>query len=181
LKKPRQTVGAFVFFKPLIPFEGGRGMFFDQSKIGLIVAYLSVESNFAAMKKLLLFSLVLIALTSCDFYYLDPLVDTRNRIIGSHDVEEYSETYNDYTNYSIYIGRSGYSNEIYIDNFYAVDIRIYASVTANKIDICRLVADGYEIEGVGTIYDGEIQFNYRVKDLITGSRTDYCEATAWRY
>jgi len=132
------------------------------------------------MKRLVFFSLAVIMLTSCEFYYLEPAYDSRARVVGSHDVEEYSETFNDYTDYSIYIGRSG-SSEIYLDNFYGVDIRVYAMLSNDKIDIYRQVVDGYEIEGVGTVYSNEIQFNYRVKDLVTGVRTDYCEATAWKY
>jgi hypothetical protein len=134
------------------------------------------------MKRLLFFSLVVTLLTSCEFYYLEPRYDARTRIIGSHEVEEYSETFNDYTDYSIHIGRSGsYGDEIYIDNFYGIDIRVYATLSNDKIDIYRQVVDGYEIEGVGTVYNNEIHFNYRVKDLVTGIRTDYCEATAWKY
>lgn len=134
------------------------------------------------MKRLLFFSLGVVILTSCEFYYLDPQYDSRSRIIGSHDVEEYSETFNDYTDYSIHIDRSSsYRDEIYIDNFYDVDIRVYATVSNDKIDIYRQVVDGYEVEGVGTVYSGKIRFNYRVKDLVTGARVDYCEATAWKY
>lgn len=131
--------------------------------------------------KSLLFVLLVVGLSSCEFYYIEPRIDARDRVTGWHDVEEYSETFNDYLNYSIYIGNSGsYGNEIYIDNFYGADIRVYATVVGDKIDICRQVVDGYDVEGVGTVYSNEIRFNYRVKDTYSNVSTDYCEATAWR-
>ncbi len=131
--------------------------------------------------KRLLFFLLLIGLSACEFYYLEPRYDARNQIKGWHDVEEYSETYNDYTNYSIYIGYSdSYSNDIYIDNFYGADIRVCANLSNGKIDIHRQVVDGYEIEGIGTVYGNEIEFIYSVKDVYLGTRRDYCESTAWR-
>jgi hypothetical protein len=130
------------------------------------------------MKKLL-YLILLIGLTSCEFYYLEPRSRERDRIVGHHDMEEYSETYNEYAHYSIWIVASGRYNEFYIDNFYASDIRVCATIAYDKITIHRQVVDGYEIEGVGTVYGDEIEFSYSVKDLYTGTRTDFCEATAW--
>ena len=132
------------------------------------------------MKRLLSLLLV-VGLSSCEFYYVEPRYDSRDRVQGSHDMEEYSETFNDYYNYSIYIGKSGsYGNEIYIDNFYDADIRIHATVVGDKIEICNQLINGYAIEGVGTIYSSEIHFNYKVKDTYSNVSTDYCQATAWR-
>jgi hypothetical protein len=123
---------------------------------------------------------MLIGLSSCEFYYLEPRYNERDRLLGRYEVEEYSETYNDYTNYSIWIEGSGQnSNEFYIDNFYGVDIRVCASIAYDKITIHRQVINGYQVEGVGTVYGDEISFNYSVKDLYSGTRTDFCEATAW--
>jgi hypothetical protein len=132
------------------------------------------------MKKILPFILILVGFTACEFYYVEPAYDSRSRIVGSYDAEEYSETYNDYVNYSIYIERGYQSNEIYIRNFYGVEISIKAYVDYDRITIYRQVVNGYEIEGAGTIYGNSISFHYHVKDLVTNSRTDYCELTAWR-
>ena len=67
------------------------------------------------MKKLL-YLFLLIGLSSCEFYYLEPVYSERDRLVGRYDVEEYSETYNDYTHYSIWIDKSSqYSNQFYID------------------------------------------------------------------
>ena len=134
------------------------------------------------MKKLLyLFLLIgLIGLTSCEVYLLEPRYSERDRIVGRYDVEEYSETYNDYTHYTIWIEKSSqYSNEIYIDNFYGSEIRVRASISYDKITISRQVVNGLEIEGVGTVFSDEIEFSYSVRDIYSGARTDFCEATAW--
>jgi hypothetical protein len=48
---------------------------------------------------------------SCD-YYDEPRYDSRDKIVGRYDVEEYSDTYNQITEYSIYILKSRYSREI---------------------------------------------------------------------
>jgi len=134
------------------------------------------------MKKLLyLFLLIgLFGLTSCEVYLLEPRYSERDRIVGRYEVEEYSETYNDYTHYSIWIEKSSqYSNEIYIDNFYGSEIRVRASISYDKITIHRQVVNGLEIEGVGTVFSDEIEFSYSVRDVYSGARTDFCEATAW--
>ena len=134
------------------------------------------------MKKFIyLFLLIgLFGLSSCELYYLEPVYHEHDELIGRHSVEEYSETYNDYANYSIWIERaSRYSNEFYINNFYGVDIRVCATIVNNKITIHRQTVNGYEIEGVGTVYGDEIVFSYSVKDIYAGTRTDFCESTAW--
>jgi len=133
------------------------------------------------MKRFLFFITMLIGLSACEFYYLEPRYDARDRIVGSHDVEEYSETYNDYTYYTIYIERSSGHGNILIDNFYGVDISVCATVVGDKITIHRQVVNGYEVEGIGTIYGDEIDFHFSVDDLYSSSRTDFCEAIAYRW
>jgi hypothetical protein len=131
------------------------------------------------MKKLI-YLFLLMGLSSCELYVLDPVYDYRDPILGRYEMEEYSETYNDYTHFTIWIEKSSrYSNEVYIDNFYGVDIRVCASIAYDKITIHRQLVSGYEIEGVGTVYGDELSLSYRVKDLYSGTRTDFCEATAW--
>ena len=113
-----------------------------------------------------------------NFYYLEQRND-RDRLVRSYEVEEYSETFNDYTRYTIWIDKANRYNEFYIDNFYASDLRVYATIAYDKITIHRQIVDGYEIEGVGTVYGSEIEFSYSVKDIYSGTRTDFCEASAW--
>ena len=134
------------------------------------------------MKRLFLFVISVLALSSCTFYDVEPRYDSRDHLVGTYQMKEYSETYNDYTYYSIYISKSNYSaREIYFDNFYAADIRIYAVLEFDKLRIPHQVVDGYEVEGVGTIQGSDLSLNYRVKDLYSNTYTDFCETTAWRY
>ncbi len=132
------------------------------------------------MKRLL--PLLLVGLLSaCDFYYVEPRYDSRDRMVGYYDVEEYSETYNDHVYYTLQVTKSSYtSGEIYLHNFYGADIRVLAYVDYDKITIPFQVVDGYEIEGVGTFRVEDLSLSYRVKDRYSNSRTDFCETMAWR-
>jgi hypothetical protein len=122
----------------------------------------------------------LFLLASCDVYYVEPRYDVRDELVGRYDIEEFSATYNDVTRYTFRIEKAGYSgNEIYIKNFYGVGIRVKAFVSYDRIDIPRQVIDGYEIDGVGTIFNSEISLNYRVVDLYSNAPADFCETTAW--
>ena len=124
--------------------------------------------------------IILIAFTSCDILIVEPAIDYRERITGSYAVEEHSQTYNDYTNYDIYIRKSGFSDEVIIENFYGAGIDVRATVDHDKIYISRQVVEGYKVEGVGTLYGDEIQFSYSVTDTWSShGPTDFCNATAW--
>lgn len=124
----------------------------------------------------------LFLLASCNFYYVEPQYDVRDDLVGKYEIEEFSATYNDVTRYTFRIEKAGYSgNEIYIKNFYGVGIRVRAIINYDRIDIPRQVIDGYEVDGVGTIYNYEISLNYRVVDLYNNSPADYCETSAWLY
>jgi len=132
------------------------------------------------MKNLIFFSALLVFATSCTFYDVEPRYDDRDKFVGYYDVEEYSETYGDYTYYEIRVTRSRYEREVYLNNFYAADIRVYANVSYDNIRIPFQVVDGYEIEGSGTLYRDQLNLSYRVKDLYNQSVSDYCETVAWR-
>lgn len=132
------------------------------------------------MKNLIAFGVLIVVATSCTFYDVEPRYDSRDKFVGYYDVEEYSEKYHSTTFYEMRISRSRYNNEVYIDNFYAADIRVYATVTFNDIRIPFQIVDGYEIEGSGTLYHNELNLTYRVKDTYDYSIADYCETVAWR-
>jgi hypothetical protein len=133
------------------------------------------------MIRLLPIVLIALIVSSCDVYDAEPRYDARDKVIGRYDVEEFSETYNQVTAYSIYVRKSGYNREIYIDNFYASNIRIYAYLDYDRITIPFQIVDGYEIEGAGTVYGSSLSMHYRVKDTFTNSYSDFCETDAWRY
>lgn len=132
------------------------------------------------MKNLILFTAVVFLVSSCTFYDVEPRYDSREQFVGYYEVEEYSETYDDITYYEMRISKSRHDREIYLDNFYASDLRVYATVSLNDIRIPFQVVDGYEIEGSGTLYHDELNLSYRVKDLYDHSVSDYCETVAWK-
>lgn len=132
------------------------------------------------MKSFILFSVLLVFATSCTFYDVEPRYDQRDKFVGYYDVEEYSETYGEYTFYEMRISRAPHDREIYLNNFYAADLRVYATVSYDDIRIPFQVADGYEIEGSGTLFHDELKLLYRVKNIYDNSVADYCETVAWR-
>lgn len=134
------------------------------------------------MKRSLLFFVGLISLTSCDVYMFDTERPSRSRdrIVGGHYAEEYSETYHEYYEYNVWISNGNRGNEVYIENLYMDGLSIYATVSYDAINIPFQVIDGYEIEGAGTIYGDQITLNYYVRDRYENTRKDFCEATLWR-
>jgi len=128
------------------------------------------------------FIAMLIGLSACDMYYYDSVYSSRDRIIGRYDMEEYSETFNGFTRYTLWIERSNRSADaIWIENFYAANIRVRAHISYDNITIPRQTVNGYGIEGVATVYGNRISFNYRVRDLYSSSRTDFLDGTARKY
>ena len=124
--------------------------------------------------------IILIVLTSCDILIVEPAIDYRERITGSYAVEEHSQTYNDYTQYNIFIRKSGHNDQVIIENFYDAGIDVRTTIEYDKIYIDRQMVNGYKIEGVGTVYGNEIQFSYSVTDTWSQhGPTDFCNATAW--
>lgn len=124
----------------------------------------------------------LFLLASCNFYYVEPRYDVRDDLVGKYEIEEFSATYHDVARYSFRIEKAGYSgNEITIKNFYGVGIRVRAYVNYDRIEIPRQVVGGYEVDGVGTIFNAGISLNYRVVDLYSNDPADFCETTAWFY
>jgi len=134
------------------------------------------------MKTFITFILGIALLSSCDVYVLEQRVDHRDRIVGNYEMDEYSETYRDYTYYDMEVSKSAYSHrEIYMHNFYGVNIRIYAYVDGNAVTIPYQINNGYEIEGHGTVYRNELRLNYRVVDVYHGTATDFCDTQARRF
>lgn len=131
--------------------------------------------------KALMFAMVsALMLTSC-FYdeSVEPRYDYRDRVVGYYEVEEYSQTFNDITYYDIDITRSSHRDEVWIDNFYAADISVYAVVTYDRIRIPFQNVNGYEVEGSGIVRGDRIDFTYSVRDKYSRTVTDFCETTAW--
>lgn len=130
--------------------------------------------------KLVLLSVVLL-LASCDVIVVESRYDERDGVIGSYYIEEYSQTYNAYSQFYMTIRKGRYNtNEVLIENFYNAGVTVHAEVAGGKIYISRQLVDGYEIEGVATMYGSQIEWNYQVRDTYQyHQRVDFCEATAW--
>jgi len=129
--------------------------------------------------KVILIGLV-IFLSSCELTIIEPVYDDRDRVTGSYQLEEHSQTYNDFTRYFISIHKTGSYDEVIIENFYNAGVNVRATVVYDKIYISRQRVNGYEIEGIGTRYGNEIDFSYHVRDTYSyNNPTDYCSATAW--
>jgi hypothetical protein len=113
---------------------------------------------------------------------IEPVYDGRDEITGYYDLEEYSRTYNDVTHYTVLVSKSAEDNdEIRFSNFYASDISVYAYVNRDRITIPYQIVDGYEIEGVGTIYsDASMDLDYTVRDQYSNAKTDFCDTKARR-
>jgi hypothetical protein len=127
---------------------------------------------------LVLFSAVMV---SCVEYVEEPRYDYRERITGSYAVEEYSETFDEYVYYDMYLSKDyNTSDGIYLENFYADGISVYAYFNNDRITIPFQVTEGYEIEGHGTYSRGELDLHYSVRDRYSNSLTDYCDTYAYR-
>lgn len=138
-----------------------------------------------AMKTRILLAIAIVGLlSSCEIsiHSEEPIiVDERNKFIGNYQIEEYSDTYDMITEYSISIVKSAYDPEIiFIRNFYGVDIEVLAEVRADYLFIPLQEVNGYEIEGEGWYDHHEITLDYTVRDLHQYRVVnDFCTATAW--
>ena len=133
------------------------------------------------MKRVIQFALLVVIISGCDVYMIEPAYDSRDRVIGQYDVEEYSETYREWIYYSIHISKAASREKVYIDNFYGSNISVYAFVNYDRITIPYQVVNGYEIEGAGTFQDYYLNLHYSVRDIYNNSYTDFCETEARRY
>ena len=134
------------------------------------------------MKTNVLLLIAGLVFTSCDILIVEPRYDDRDRVTGSYRIEEYSQTFNESIRFNIYIRKSGIgynSQEVIIENFYNAGVEVRAEIINDKVYISRQYINGYEIEGVGTVFFDEIRFNYKVRDTYTNRPVDFCEARAW--
>ena len=140
----------------------------------------SVKQGFLVMKALFSLLLASFSLVSCVDYDTETRHDFRDRMVGRYEVEEFSDTYREYVYYNMYVSKDyGTRDGLVFDDFYAEDVRVYAYVNNDYIDIPFQITDGFEIEGHGTYYRGELQLYYSVKDRYSNSFTDYCETIAY--
>ena len=136
---------------------------------------------------LLLLVLTAGILQSCEIVFEETFAyDPRDLVIGTYDIEEYSETEGLSFNYSMDIYKSvRYRNRVIIYNLYDSGTEVIADIYDNgrKIKIPRQIIYDLEFEGVGTLYgSGEISLIYTVHDKNSRDYfVDFLNATGWKY
>ena len=135
------------------------------------------------MKKLIPI-LAVILFFGCEVYIVEEPIrwDDRDEFVGAYSVEDYSQTTEQLYTYEIYITKSCCSSqEIYIDNFYGVDIEVVGEVYGNKVTIPRQLINDYEIEGTGKIVNSTLHLSYIVRDYYEMPVfTDFVSSTGWK-
>ncbi|OEK00970.1 hypothetical protein BFP97_05350 [Roseivirga sp. 4D4] len=143
----------------------------------------NINQKEVKMKKGLLIVSVLALLSSCDITLVEVPYDDRDNYLGRFETEEYSETYDQLTYYNTRIVRDSddFSNVIYIRNFYAVDIEVFAEVRGDRLTIPRQIIGGYVVEGTGRNEFGDLYLTYSVDDTFSPNKpTDFCNAVLVR-
>ena len=117
---------------------------------------------------------------SCEagFYDEEPV----NIFTGCYDVDEWSESLQAQSYFEMRIfTRNRDHGIIRMENFYNAGITVYAEVNGFKIRIPVQQTEYYEIEGYGSLYDGQLTINYSVADKLspTGFR-DVCNAICYK-
>jgi hypothetical protein len=130
------------------------------------------------MKKIILVALMAV-LSACEVVVVEPAIDPRDAIVGSYEVEEYSETYRQVTYYDIHLHKSGRGSRLYLGNFYGIGITVRAEYRNGRLTIPWQLVQGYEVEGAGTFSRGHLRFQFTITDTYTDTVTDFCEAEAW--
>jgi hypothetical protein len=135
------------------------------------------------MKTTKLLPLLLIFLISGCHIVVEEVYSPASRLVGSYEVDEWSETLAAQAYFDIFIHDDPYSADIiYINNFYDSGIEVWAKVNGSRVYIPLQTAGPYEIEGNGTYYNGELNIDYSVLDLYSHiGFTDYCNAICLKY
>ena len=134
-----------------------------------------------AMRHLYLLSFLVLGSCQIIVYEEPTYYDDRDNVVGYYEVDEYSETTEQYFNYGIDVVKSCCNdNEIIIYNFYDVDLDVVASINGSRIKIPLQHIGDYEIEGTGRIENNSFTFTYVVHNRYQYPRTDFVSATAWR-
>lgn len=135
------------------------------------------------MKTIKLLLILFIFLISGCHIVIEEVYSPSSRIVGTYEVDEWSETLGAQAYFDIFIHDDAYSPEIiYINNFYDSGIEVWAKVNGSRIRIPLQTAGPYEIEGNGTYFDGELNIDYSVRDLYSHAGfIDYCNAICLKY
>lgn len=135
------------------------------------------------MKKILLL-LPVILFFGCEIYIIEEPVpwDDRDAFVGTFSVNDYSETLDEHFAYQVVISKvCCNSNQVWIHNFYGVDIDVLAEVHGNRITVSRQFIGDYEVEGTGRLEYDQLTMTFVVRDhYYTPTLTDFVSSTSWR-
>jgi len=117
-------------------------------------------------------------ISGCELIINESPHDNIDQITGFYEVDEWSETLDAQSFFQLSIYRNNQRNgKIYIDNFYNAEIEVFAEVNGYKIQIPLQQVGYYEIEGIGSFYEGELTMTYSVTYIDTRSQIiDICNA-----
>ena len=106
--------------------------------------------------------------------------DARDNLVGRYQVDEFSESTEQYFSYSIDIYKSCCnSNEVVIYNFYDVDLEVSAQFDGYKLIIPSQYIGDYKVEGTGRLENGELTVSYVVHNRFQNPSTDFLYFTSW--
>lgn len=107
---------------------------------------------------------------------------TVDQMIGEYEVDEWSETLGAQSYFDIYIAGDKRNRDlVYLENFYNAGITIFAEVNGSKIRIPIQEVDFYEVEGMGSFYEGELTMTYSVRDIDYQTKiVDVCNAICYK-
>ncbi len=133
------------------------------------------------MKNLIFLLLILVG--SCQLIINEEpaYYDARDEVVGQYQIDEYSESTEQYFSYSVEIFKSCCnSNEVIIYNFYDVGLEVFAYYDGYKLTIPNQFIGDYEIEGTGRFTDDEWSLTYVVHNRYQNPSTDFLYFTGWR-
>jgi len=112
----------------------------------------------------------------------DDLYHTVDDMLGEYEVDEWSETLGAQSYFTMYVTSNKRDhNIVYFENFYNAGLTVYVEVNGSKLRIPIQEVGTYEIEGMGSYYDGELTITYDVTDINgLSSIVDVCNAICYQ-
>ena len=98
------------------------------------------------------------------FFACDDDADDRNMFVGRYEVKEQSlETFVPREDYKVRIRKDlATTDQVIINNFYNLDVEVYALIAGNVLTIPRQQHQVYEYEGSGNLSGNVITVEYTV-------------------
>ena len=125
--------------------------------------------------------IVLLVFSGCEILEED-LYQTVDDMLGEYEVDEWSETLGAQSYFTMHVtGDKRNRNIVYFENFYNADLTVYVEVNGSKLRIPNQEVGIYEVEGMGSYFDGELTITYDVTDIDgLSSIVDVCNAICYQ-